>query len=165
MKEIPYGFEVKQASLVVNKFDIFDLAKDKKILNFRYGGFLKPKTTIYDLNNDALLEIKKKSIFGFSWEIMKKGVKIVELKHIGGLCSGRLNISTEEGEYTVLSVNSVTNKIIDSTGNEVVRLQRTKGPIKTNYLVEVEESFDPLIALGLSVIFIYLYIQSQKIAI
>jgi len=184
MKEYTYGFEVKHASKLVNRFDVHDLAENKKIFNFQYGGFLKPKTTIKDLDNNALLEIKKKSIFGFSWEIskledieikkesadsfsketIKKRVKIVDISKTVGLCSGVFSINTKDGNYLSSNYNSVTRLITDSTGKDVVSISRTSGGIFLTYLVEVDESFDPLIALGVSSVFIYMYIRAQKTA-
>ncbi|MCG3221988.1 MAG: hypothetical protein H7641_11480, partial [Candidatus Heimdallarchaeota archaeon] len=182
MKEYTYGFQVKQVNILINKFDIYDLAENKKIFNFRYSGFLKPKAKINDLDKNTVLEIKKKSIFGSSWEVskledieikkesvvsfseetIKKGVKIVDFNKKGGLCSREYSINTKEGNYLALKYNLETHMIMDSTGKEVVRLSRTKGTILITYLVEVDESFEPLIALGVSVILIYLYISAKK---
>ncbi|MCG3260653.1 MAG: hypothetical protein H7644_12955 [Candidatus Heimdallarchaeota archaeon] len=185
MKEYTYGFEVKQVSLIINKFDIYELTENKKIFNFRYSGFVRPRVKIKNLYNNAILRIKRKSIFSLfrqSWEISKlenieikevsdvsfsketskKWVKIVDFNKLGGLCSREFSINTKEGNYIASYYNPVTIMIVDSTGKDVVRLRRTNGTIKITYLVEVDESFEPLIALGLSVIFIYFNIQTQK---
>ena len=104
MTEIPYGFKIQKVDPILNSFAIYDLAENKKIFDLKYSG-LKPKATIYELDNNAVLEIKKKSTFGFSWEIskledievkkesavsfskeiIKKGVKIVDFNKKQGL--------------------------------------------------------------------------------
>lgn len=153
-EEIPYGFEIVKVTAFRNHFVINDLARDKPILEADVFGGFKPVLTICDLDEYEILSAKKTSFWGNSWNISRKGEKIAVFNSTGTLCNPEYQIRTEISKYIVSRIRFDNYYVFDSLGKEVVSLARDGWGFSMRYIVEVNDEFEPLIALGVALILI-----------
>lgn len=162
-ENIPYGFEIIQISSISDHFEIKDLAKDKTILKANLFGIFKPEFEIFDLDEIVVLDVKKTSVRKNSWSFIRNGKKKAELITTGGLCNTKYKLLIEATSYMVTIINSRTFILEGSEENKVVRVERIGSALSGKYKVEVEAGFEPLIALGLSLILIKI-VQAKRAA-
>ena len=154
MTESYYGFKIK-------KQYVTDLAENKNIFRFKGEGYFKSEITIYDKDDNDIIKIKKRSSFSFSWEISKKEEKIADFRGRGIACGKHFNIETKDGNYTVTRHRLRRYTFNDNLGKEVALL-KTEGTYSLTNLLEIKENFDPLIALSVSIIFVYLIRKGKQ---
>ncbi|MFW9852312.1 MAG: hypothetical protein ACFFDS_05190 [Candidatus Thorarchaeota archaeon] len=162
-EEIPYGFEIEKVTAFRNHYVINDLARGKTILEADVFGGFKPVLSISDLDEKEILSAKKTSFWGSTWNIFRKGEKIASFISTGNACNPEYQIRTEISKYIVSRIKFANYIVFDSLGKEVVSLTRDGWGFSMRYIVEVNDEFEPLIALGVALILVTL-IQQQAAA-
>ena len=162
-EEIPYGFEIEKVTAFRNHYVINDLAREKTILEADvYGGF-RSLLSIRNLDEEEILSAYKTSFWGNTWNIFRKGEKIASFTSIGNACNPEYQIRTEISKYIVSRIKFSNYYVFDSLGKEVISLVRDGWGFSMRYIVEVNDDFEPLIALGVALILITI-IQQQTAA-
>jgi hypothetical protein len=162
-EEIPYGFEIEKVTAFRNHYIINDLARGKRILEADVFGGFKSELSICDLNENEILHANKTSFWGSSWNIFRKGEKIASFISTGNACNPEYQIRTEISKYIVSRIKFSNYCVFDSLGKEVVSLVRDGWGFSMRYIIEVNDEFEPLIALGVALILITI-IQQQTTA-
>ena len=139
-EEIPYGFEIEKVTAFRNHF------------------------VISDLDENEILSANKTSFWGNSWNIFRKGEKIASFFSTGSACNTEYKIRTEISKYIVSRIKFTNYSVYDSLGKEVVSLVRNGWGFSIRYIVEVNNEFEPLIALGVALILITITQQQTAVA-
>jgi hypothetical protein len=126
-----------------------------------YGGF-KPQFNIMDMNQELLITARKTSFWGDKWEIKRKDIVLAEVrKSIGSWCNQDIAIITDTEKFIVSRARISSFQAIDRMGKEVFLFEKESWTFKDKFLLEVNDEFDPLVALSVSLILNFLIKQQH----